>query len=159
MNGRSGWMIGGGVVVLLAAVVAVIWWSTSGAPSPAASPTPSASATRDAQAEAQAALDEHLDDCVDRGAPNGAVPAGCGIRIPWGSEFASVTDVRFRVERMPRLVFTEDDGFTADGGVLVATVTGTGQDGVARTETYRTESWGVRGEVEQTADDIDVIVW
>lgn len=160
MSRRSGWIMAG-VGVLIVAVGVVVWLALAGAPTatPSPEPTPSPSVSLDMRAEAQAALEEHLEECTALGAPNGAVPAGCGIRLPWGAEFASVTDVRFRIERLPELTLSDDGGFTADGGVLIATVTGTGQDGAARTETYRTESWGVRGEVESSDDGVAVTVW
>lgn len=104
---------------------------------------------------AQEQLDAHLDACT---APAQTVPEGCGIRIPWGTEFRAVTDIRFRAEQLPVLTLTAT-GFSADGGVLVATVTGTGQDGSARTTTYRTESWSVRGDIAFTADGMELTAW
>ena len=107
---------------------------------------------------AQRQLDEHLESCTEDEVTGGAIPEKCGIRIPWGTEFAAVESVRFRIDRMPVLELT-DDGFIADGGVLVATVSGTGQNGAARTETYRTESWSVRGDVAVDGDRVDLDVW
>lgn len=161
MSRRSRWVIGGAVVVLIAA--AVVWlavsWPRGAAPS-TPEPSPSASAAHDVGAAAQTALERHLEECTAAGAPDGVVPAACGIRLPWGAEFADVSDVRFRIDRMPELALSDDGrGFIADGGVLVATVTGTGQDGAVRTATYRTESWGVRGDVDVSGDDVAVIVW
>ncbi|WP_337006393.1 MULTISPECIES: hypothetical protein [unclassified Microbacterium] len=102
----------------------------------------------EATTAAQAQLDEHLQECT---VPAGRVPAQCGIRIPWGTEFHDVSEIRYRIEASPVIALTSA-GFSADGGVLIATVTGTGQDGAARTTTYRTESWSVRGEVSFTDD-------
>ena len=111
---------------------------------------------RDAATDAaQAALDEHLEACTAKG---GEQPEGCGIRIPWGTEFREVSDVRYRVETLPSLLLS-GTGFTAGGGVLVATVTGTGQDGSARTTTYRTDSWMVRGDATFTDTAIALTVW
>jgi len=104
---------------------------------------------------AQAALDEHLETCTAKG---GEQPDGCGIRIPWGTEFREVSDVSYRIETLPSLVLS-GTGFTAGGGVLVATITGTGQDGAARTTTYRTESWMVRGDVRFSETAIALTVW
>jgi hypothetical protein len=104
---------------------------------------------------AQAALDEHLGACTAKG---GERPEGCGIRIPWGTEFRAVSDVSYRIETLPSLVLS-GTGFTAGGGMLVATVTGTGQDGAARTTTYRTDSWMVRGDVTFTETAIALTVW
>ncbi|MFJ4224512.1 hypothetical protein [Microbacterium sp. NPDC089695] len=159
MRRRTGWIIAGAAIVVVAAVALWVVLSAASAPSSTPRPSPSASQTFDVQSRAQAALDDHLDECVATGAPGGVVPEGCGIRIPWGTEFASVADVRFRVDRMPEITLGDDDLFTADGGVLVATVTGTGQDGAPRTETYRTETWGVRGEVTPSDDGVALVVW
>lgn len=104
---------------------------------------------------AQEALDEHLADCTRGGE---TVPSGCGIRIPWGTEFRSVSEIRYRVEANPVLAL-DLPGFDAAGGTLVATVAGTGQDGAARTTTYRTESWLVRGDVAFSETGIELSVW
>ncbi|WP_144877103.1 hypothetical protein [Microbacterium sp. 1.5R] len=159
MTRRARWLFGGGVLVIVVLAVTAIVWSTA-PPTPQASsrPTPSPSETLDLLASAQAELDEHLEQCTATGAPNGTVPESCGIRIPWGAEFSTVTDARFRIERMPQITLS-DDGFVAEGGALVATVTGTGQDGAPRTETYRTENWSVRGDVDRTRTGIDLTVW
>lgn len=166
MNRRRAWIVGGGVLAALALVGAGVWvWQTSSIrPSPdssqisTAAPTP----TADLRTLAQQELDDHLKRCTAAGAGDGdssdAAPEGCGIRIPWGTEFAAVDGVRFRVERLPVLELVGDD-FIADGGILVATVSGTGQDGAARTETYRTESWSVRGDVEVSDGEVDLDVW
>ncbi|MFK3676129.1 hypothetical protein ACI2IP_00270 [Microbacterium sp. NPDC090218] len=109
----------------------------------------------EATAAAQEQLDEHLTACT---APAGAAPEGCGIRIPWGTDFRAVSEFRYRVEELP-VVTIEGTEFRADGGSLVSTVTGTGQDGTERTTTYRTDSWSVRGGVAFTADDLVLSVW
>lgn len=164
MTRRLAWAVGAGVAVLIVAGAAVLLWQSSSVdpsppPSPAATAAPTTDAPiADAQTLAQQQLDEHLETCTAEQSTGGAVPDRCGIRIPWGTEFAAVESVRFRIDRMPVLVLT-DDGFVADGGVLVATVTGTGQDGAARTETYRTESWSVRGDVAVDGDRVDLDVW
>ncbi|WP_431073731.1 hypothetical protein [Microbacterium phyllosphaerae] len=159
MTRRLAWTIGGGVAAIIIAGAAVLLWqSTSVRPSPQASPTATVASTADAQALAQQQLDEHLETCTAEEVVGGVVPDGCGIRIPWGTEFAVVERVHFRIDRMPVLELTED-GFVADGGVLVATVSGTGQNGAARTETYRTESWSVRGDVAVDGDRADLDVW
>lgn len=146
------------VVVVIAAGVGV-WLAVGRGPAPetSASPSPTPIASTDSLARAQRALEEHLEACT---APltDGIVPEGCGIRIPWGTEFATVTTVTFRVERMPQ-VDVSGDTFVADGGALVATVSGTGQDGTPRTETYRTDSWAVRGDVTVDGDEVDLTVW
>lgn len=109
----------------------------------------------EATTAAQKQLDEHLETCTE---PGTALPTGCGIRIPWGTEFREVSDIRYRIEQLPTIVLS-GAGFRADGGALVATVTGTGQDGAARTTSYRTESWSVRGDVSFTEDGVALSVW
>lgn len=104
---------------------------------------------------AQEQLDAHLEACT---APAQAAPEGCGIRIPWGTEFRAVADTRYRIEQAPAVTLTAT-GFAADGGALVATVTGTGQDGAERTTTYRTDSWSVRGDVSFTSDGLELKPW
>lgn len=107
---------------------------------------------------AQKLLDDHLTGCAAEKPQDGTPPAGCGIRIPWGTEFAAVDGIRFRIEQLPDVELSATS-FRADGGVLVATVTGTGQDGAPRTTTYRTDSWSVRGDVAFTADGVELSVW
>ncbi|MFK0240892.1 hypothetical protein ACIQTX_08520 [Microbacterium sp. NPDC090281] len=109
----------------------------------------------EATAAAQTQLDEHLETCT---APGSEVPDGCGIRIPWGTEFREVTEIDYRIDESPAITLTPT-GFTAQGGVLVATMTGIGQDGAARTVTYRTDSWSLRGEASFTADGLVLSAW
>lgn len=105
--------------------------------------------------EAQRQLEEHLDDCAS--SPD-AAPVGCGIRIPWGTDLRTVSAAAYRIESMP-VVALDDDGFTANAGVLVATLDGTALDGSARSTTYRTESWSVRGDVDFAGDEMVLTVW
>lgn len=109
----------------------------------------------EATAAAQTTLDAQLAACTE---PAEAMPEGCGIRIPWGTEFRSVSEIRYRVEQLPVLTLSVD-GFDAVGGELVATVSGTGQDGAERRTTYRTTSWSVRGDVSFTDDDLVLHAW
>lgn len=104
---------------------------------------------------AQTQLEAYLKTCTADGT---AVPENCGIRIPWGTELREISDIAFRVERFPAVVLSPG-GFTADDGILEATVTGTGQDGAARTVTYRSTTWSVRGGVDITADELALTVW
>nr|WP_017203945.1 hypothetical protein [Microbacterium barkeri] len=69
-----------------------------------------------------------------------------------------MSEIRYRIERSPTVTLTPT-AFVADGGILVATITGTGQDGSPRTTTYRTDSWSVRGDVAFSADGIELSVW
>lgn len=109
----------------------------------------------EATESAQTQLDEYLAECTQQ-APE--EPPSCGIAIPWAADFASVSDIRYRIEKAPVLVLTPTT-FRADDGVLVATVTGTGHDGAESTLSYRTENWMLRGDVSFTADDIVLSVW
>lgn len=109
----------------------------------------------EATAAAQAQLDEILEACTAAGTE---VPDGCGIRIPWGTEFREVDSIRYRIDESPVITLTPS-GFIAEGGALVATVTGTGQNGEALTTTYRTVSWNLRGDVAFTADDLVLSPW
>lgn len=109
----------------------------------------------EATAAAQQALDEHLEECTSSGE---VVPDGCGIRIPWGTDFRDVSEVRYRIEALPTIVLSES-GFTAAVGALVATVSGTGQDGTARTLTYRTDDWSVRGDVTFSDRELVLETW
>lgn len=154
-------------IVIAAAVVAVllvagaVWFAQAQrpAPSPAApsaSGTPSPTATGDIGERVQSALDRRLAECAE--STGAAPPEHCGIRIPWGTDFAAVSDIRFHIEALP-VVTVGGTTFTAAGGRLVATVSGTGQDGAARTETYRTDDWAVRGDLITDGGDVDVSVW
>ena len=160
MTRRRAWIIGSVVAVLLLGGAAVWIWQSSSEPSivesppPTSSPAPKPTATSAEQV--QALVDEHLEGCAkSRGSEP---PEGCGIRIPWGAEFSAVSGIRYRIEKLPT-VEIDNDGFVSNGGVLVATVTGTGQDGAPRTETYRNESWGVRGDVDVTDEGVEISVW
>ena len=66
--------------------------------------------------------------------------------------------IRYRIDTAPVITLTPA-GFTAEGGVLVATITGTAQNGEAGTATYRTDSWSVRGDLAFTADGLLLSVW
>lgn len=104
---------------------------------------------------AQAQLDDYLETCTK---PAAAAPSSCGIAIPWAADFSAVSEIRYRIEQAPVVSLTAS-AFQADGGVLVATVTGTAFDGSAKTLSYRSTDWSVRGDVTFTADDIVLSVW
>lgn len=161
MNRRTGWAIGGIAAALVLAGAGLWIWQGATAPAaPAASPTPSpsAAATTPAPAadRAQGELDALLTACAE--STESVPPEHCGISIPWGTEFAAVSGIRYRVELLPHLEL-DGDSFTAEGGVLIATVTGTGQDGAPRTETYRTDDWAVRGDVTVSDDEVEIDIW
>lgn len=122
------------------------------------SAAPDAGSTEDVRAIAQRRLDDHLEECTAEGMRGGVFPAECGIAIPWGTDFVRVDGGEFRIERLPVLEVI-DDGFVAQAGVLVATLTGVGHDGAARTETYRTDTWSVRGDLTGKGEDLELTVW
>ncbi|MDQ0644868.1 hypothetical protein [Microbacterium murale] len=109
----------------------------------------------EATVTAQTQLDEYLATCT---APAPAPPSSCGIVIPWAADFTAVSEIRYRIDQTPTVALTPT-AFRADGGALTATVTGTAPDGAAKTLTYRTASWSVRGEVTFTDDDVVLSVW
>lgn len=104
---------------------------------------------------AQTQLDEHLATCTQ---PTSEAPPSCGITIPWAADFSAMSEIRFRIEKMPVISLTPS-AFQADDGVLVATVDGTAFDGSKKTLTYRSTNWSVRGDVAFTDDDIVLSVW
>lgn len=158
MRRGTGWVLAGAIAVVVIGGGAALWVSQGSTDPPASTPAPSPVVTSAAPVaeQAQDELDALLTACAESTAA--APPEHCGIRIPWGTEFASVTGIRYRIETMPTLVL-DGGAFVAQGGVLVATVTGTGQDGAARTETYRTEDWTVRGDAVVDADGVELNVW
>jgi len=109
----------------------------------------------EATAAAQTQLEEYLATCT---APAPEPPRSCGIVIPWAADFAAVSEIRYNIDRVPTVALTST-AFQAHGGALTATVTGTAPDGSAKTLTYRTTNWSVRGDVKFTDDDIVLSVW
>ncbi len=61
---------------------------------------------------AQNQLDEHLETCAE---PWHRRARGCGIRIPWGTEFRAVSEYRYRIEKLPTLALS-GNGFAGGGG-------------------------------------------
>lgn len=105
---------------------------------------------------AQEHLAQYLETCTQ---PAAEVPASCGIAIPWAADFSEVSGISYRIEQVP-IISLAPTSFEAGEGVLVATVTGTGIGGdAARTVSYRTSNWALRGDVAFTADDIVLSVW
>lgn len=109
----------------------------------------------EATALAQHQLNEYAKTCTQPGA---APAESCGIVIPWAAEFTSVSKISYRIEQMPTISLTLD-AFHADGGVLAATVTGTGLDGSEQSLSYRTTSWSLRGDVAFRGDEIVLSAW
>lgn len=108
--------------------------------------------TEAATARAQEALDEIAASCT---APAAAIPPACGFRIPWATELSSLDSVAFRIEQ-PLTVELDAEAamFTATGGVVVATVTGTPREGAAASPTYRIDNWTLRGLYRFTGDEM-----
>ena len=101
-------------------------------------------------------LAQHLEVCTRSAAE---VPESCGIAVPWAADFSALSEVSYRIEQPPVISLTLSS-FHADEGVLVATVTGTDIDGeTAKTASYRTTNWSLRGDVDFTAVDIVLSVW
>lgn len=157
MKRPTGWIIAGAGALVAAAVLTFVFWPRSMAiPEASVSPAPVETSAVPVPEQVQDLLDEHLKACA---ASTAAVaPEHCGISIPWGTEFGSVTGIRYRIEQMPHLTIDGEE-FTASDGVLVATVTGTGHDGAARTETYQSANWAVRGDVHVAGDTATITVW
>lgn len=115
-----------------------------------------ASLSADASTAAQEELDAYADACaVDAS----AVPAHCGLRVPWGADLAVLARIAFRIEARP-VVALSDDGrsFAATGGAIVATAYGTTRDGVSAGFSYRADDWSLRGDVTFAGDEMVLTV-
>jgi len=141
-------------LVVAAVVVIALWPRTTAGPRSASGIAPELS---DAQLEAaaQQRLDAVVEACTR---PTTEIPEACGFRIPWAADLAEVDGIRFRVEEPPTLTVTLPT-FHADGGVLVATLTGTGTDGESTSVTYRTEDWMLRGDATVKNAGVVLSVW
>ncbi|MBD3942375.1 hypothetical protein IF188_11760 [Microbacterium sp. NEAU-LLC] len=156
-----GGVLAGAVVLVLAGVA---WWLVSAdqprpaAPTTAASSTvtPSAQPAVDLPTAVERQLHAYADACTQ---PATTVPDHCGIVIPWAADLAELTGVAFRIEQRPTVAISPDSSsFDATGGVLVATVTGTTRDGATATFTYRTDTWTLRGDIDDEDGRIVVSV-
>ncbi len=163
MSRRGRWIAGAGAAVAVGAVVVVgVWLATPASQEPGPHPSTESAAPRtstDVIAAVQDQWEEHLDACTAEVVSPATVPSGCGIAIPWGTEFSAVDTVRFRIEEPPTLELRDGDRFVADDGALVATVTGAGQDGAPRVETYRTTSWSLTGTVDVVDGHPELHFW
>lgn len=111
-----------------------------------------ASLSPDAAASAQDQIDAYATACA---APATAVPANCGIRVPWAADLGALTGIAFRIDTMPVVAFSADARtFAAAGGVVVATASGTTRDGATQSFTYRADDWALRGTVAFTGDEM-----
>lgn len=115
-----------------------------------------AAVSPDATARAQEQLDAYADACA---APADAVPANCGVRVPWAADLATLTAITFRIDAYPAVTIGDDgQTFAAVDGEIVATAGGTTRDGGAGTFTYRADDWALRGTVEFTGDEMVLAV-
>ncbi|WP_124293611.1 hypothetical protein [Microbacterium sp. ABRD28] len=94
---------------------------------------------------------DHLNACTQ---PAATVADHCGLRVPWPADLAALERIAYRVERLPEVQLTEEGGFAATGGVVVATASGTGRDGSPASATYRDDGWTVRGTITVTGAQI-----
>ncbi|MGV9768571.1 hypothetical protein ACWDR7_03670 [Microbacterium sp. NPDC003461] len=91
----------------------------------------------------QERLEGHAERCA---AATDAVPAACGIVVPWAADLRELERIAFTIERLPRASLDADAGtFQATGGALVAEASGVAHDGSAQSFTYRTDDWTMRG--------------
>lgn len=164
MTRRTAWIVVTAVIGV-AIVAGVVWFllQSHGTQSHGTGPRASGGDIEKVQdltapemkAHAQQSLEELLTACT---APAAETPASCGIEIPWAADFASVTGFGYRIEQEPVLTLTPPT-FRADDGILVATVTGVGLDGTAKTLTYRTENWMLRGDVAVKRGGVVLNAW
>jgi hypothetical protein len=91
----------------------------------------------------QERLEEHAERCA---AESDAVPAACGIAVPWAADLRELERITFTIDRMPRASLDAETGtFEAAGGALVAEASGVAHDGSEQRFTYRTDDWTMRG--------------
>lgn len=109
-----------------------------------------------ATASAQEQLDAYATACTQ---PAAAVPANCGIRVPWAADLAALSSIAYRVERLPTVALAEDAAtFAATDGIVVATATGPTRDGGTGTFTYRTDDWALRGTITFSGNEMVLAV-
>jgi hypothetical protein len=109
-----------------------------------------------ATAAAQEQLDAYATTCTQ---PAAAVPANCGIRVPWAADLASLSSIVYRVEQLPTIALAEDAAtFAATDGIVVATARGTTRDGRSATFTYRTDDWALRGTITFSGNEMVLAV-
>lgn len=157
MTRRATWVTVAAIaaVVIVAGAVWAFQPRDDASDGPARAAHSGAPTSDDETGRAQQRWDALLAACTS---PADAVPPSCGLRIPWAADLVTIDSVRFRIEQPPQLTLTPPT-FRAEGGILVATVTGTGHDGAAKSVTYRTEDWMLRGDVDITRKGVDLIPW
>ena len=110
----------------------------------------------DAVTAAQQQLDVYADACAR---PAETVPDNCGLRIPWAADLATLSSIDFRVDAHPVLAIADDGStFSATGGDIVATASGTTRDGAPGTFTYRADDWSLRGSISFEGDEMVLAV-
>lgn len=115
-----------------------------------------ASLTPEATALAQEQLDAYAAACTQ---PATAVPANCGLRVPWGADLSALSSLDFRIEQTPQVSLAADaTSFAATGGVIVATARGTALSGGDGTFTYRADDWSLYGDVAFDGDQMVLAV-
>ena len=91
--------------------------------------------------------------------PAATVPHSCGIRIPWAADLATLEGLAYRIEQRPAVALSPGDGtFSATGGILIVTATGTTHGGVPGGYTYRAEDWALYGTLRFTGDELVLAV-
>ncbi|MEV8134805.1 hypothetical protein [Microbacterium aurantiacum] len=105
---------------------------------------------------AQGAIADYAAACT---VPATSTPANCGMRIPWPADLVALDDLRFRIDRMPRVEDLDADSFVASGGVLIVTARGTDREGAPRDVTYRSDTWTLRGSFAVGPDGVTLTVW
>ena len=112
--------------------------------------------TNEATDRAQKQLDSYADSCA---APAVAVPAHCGLKVPWAADLAILNDLTFRIETRPTVHLSPDGTtFAATDGVIVATARGSTREGATGSFTYRAEDWALRGTITFTGDEMVLAV-
>jgi hypothetical protein len=115
-----------------------------------------ASVSPDATAAAQEQLDAYAEACASAA---DAVPADCGLRVPWAADLVSLDAIAFRIEEHPALILSADaSSFDATGGIIVATARGTTHAGAPGSFTYRADDWALRGSVSFAGDEMILLV-
>lgn len=88
-------------------------------------------------------LNAYEDGCA---AATDAVPAHCGLRVPWAADLRTLKSLAFHIDKRPVLALADDAAsFAATAGRITATARGQGWDGTSRTVTYGTDEWALRG--------------
>lgn len=110
----------------------------------------------DAADAAQEQLDGYADACAEAA---DAVPANCGLRVPWAADLATLDAIAFRIEEYPAAALSDDAStFSAIDGVIVATAAGTTRDGRPAEFTYRADDWALRGSIRFEGDEMVLAV-